>query len=213
MDGDREAEGAECCGPRKRDKEAAKRALLDAARAVFAERGFDAATTREVAARAGLNEQLIQRYFGGKAGLLSALFERYGREEAEGACALPPPAGGLEAELASFLSFQVERTWRCRDLAKVAMDRALVDPGAAREMAETVSGCRVPALVERLEAFRARGEIGPCHDLRAVAEGVATLSFGLGFLDRVVFDRCQNRGGEVVRTLAGVLARGLASKD
>ncbi len=201
------------CEPRKRDKEAAKRAFLDAARDVFAERGFDAATTREVASRAGLNEQLIQRYFGGKAGLLTALLERHGHEEAEGACSLPPPAGSVEEEIASFLAFQVDRAWRCRDLTKVAMDRALVDERVAKEMAETAAGCRVPALVERLEAARDRGEVDPEHDLRAVAEGIATLSLGLGFLDRVVFNRCQHRGAEVARTLAKVVARGLSPSN
>ena len=48
------------------------RALIAAsARAVFAERGFAGATTREIADRAGASEVLIFRYFGSKA----ALFE------------------------------------------------------------------------------------------------------------------------------------------
>ena len=37
----------------KRDKQRRQRKLIDAANAVFAEHGYDAATTREVAERAG----------------------------------------------------------------------------------------------------------------------------------------------------------------
>ena len=58
-----------------KDKEQRQPALIDAANAVFAERGFDAATTREIAERAGCAEGLIHRYFAGKRGLLLAILE------------------------------------------------------------------------------------------------------------------------------------------
>jgi AcrR family transcriptional regulator len=56
--------------PKKRDRVATSERLKKAAVAVFAAHGYDAATTRAVAETAGVSEQLIQRYFGGKAGLL-----------------------------------------------------------------------------------------------------------------------------------------------
>lgn len=204
-----------CGGPdapaRKRDREATKEALLEAAKRVFAERGFDAATTRDIAGRAGVNEQLIQRYFSGKAGLLLAVVERYGGEEG-GGCALPPPGDDLEADLAGFLSAQLERTWQCRDFTKVMLARALVDPAIADEMARTLSQSRIPCLLSRLETFRARGVVAPDADLGHVAAGIATLSFGLGFLDQVVFGRNPERVEAVVRTLAHTIAYGLAPR-
>src|SRR3546814_6908183 len=70
--GSRQADNSAQCPAqapkRRRDKAATKQALLAAAGEVFAERGYDAATTREVAQQAGVNEKLIQRYFGGKEG-------------------------------------------------------------------------------------------------------------------------------------------------
>lgn len=204
-----------CAAPeapaRKRDREATKGALLDAAKMVFAERGFDAATTRDIAGRAGVNEQLIQRYFSGKAGLLLAVVERYGREEGSG-CAMPPPGDDLEADLAAFLQHQLQHTWKCRDFTKVMLDRALVDPAIADEMARTLAESRIPCLLNRLESFRARGAIAPDADLANVAAGIATLSFGLGFLDQVVFGRCPDRVGDVIRTLAHTMAHGLAPR-
>jgi Transcriptional regulator len=196
---------------RKRDREATKGALLDAAKMVFAERGFDAATTRDIAGRAGVNEQLIQRYFSGKAGLLLAVVERFGREEGSG-CAMPPPGDDLEADLAGFLNHQLQHSWKCRDFTKVVLDRALVDPAIADEMARTLSENRIPCLLNRLESFRARGAIGSDADLANVAAGIATLSFGLGFLDQVVFGRNPERVAEVVRTLAHTMAHGLAPR-
>ena len=54
--------------------------LLDAAEAVFAERGFRGASTAEIARRAGLNKTLIHYYFRSKEGLHRALMERISRQ-------------------------------------------------------------------------------------------------------------------------------------
>jgi TetR/AcrR family transcriptional regulator len=50
--------------------------LLDAAEAVFAERGYHAASTLEIARRAGVNKTLIHYYFRSKEGLYRALMQR-----------------------------------------------------------------------------------------------------------------------------------------
>lgn len=54
---------------RKRDAEATADRILSAAQQVFHERGYEGATTREIADRAGVNLALIKRYFGSKLGL------------------------------------------------------------------------------------------------------------------------------------------------
>jgi AcrR family transcriptional regulator len=53
----------------------ARRAVLDAGRELFAERGFERTTMRAVGARAGVDPALIYHYFGDKDGLLSAVIE------------------------------------------------------------------------------------------------------------------------------------------
>ncbi|WP_033293443.1 TetR/AcrR family transcriptional regulator [Amycolatopsis jejuensis] len=44
-------------------------ALVDAARAVFAENGYERATVRSIAARAGVDAAMVNHWFGGKEGL------------------------------------------------------------------------------------------------------------------------------------------------
>ncbi|MFL6143501.1 MAG: TetR/AcrR family transcriptional regulator [Labedaea sp.] len=44
-------------------------ALLDAARAVFAEQGYDGATVRAIATRAGVDAAMVNHWFGSKEGL------------------------------------------------------------------------------------------------------------------------------------------------
>jgi AcrR family transcriptional regulator len=56
-------------GPRS---EASRRAILDAARAIFASHGYAQTTIRAVAAEAGIDASMVMRYFGSKAGLFAA---------------------------------------------------------------------------------------------------------------------------------------------
>ncbi|WP_369395420.1 TetR family transcriptional regulator [Streptomyces sp. CG1] len=55
--------------------------MLHAAGAVFAERGYDAATVRDIAGRAGVNQALIFRYFGSKQALLTEVMAQGGKEQ------------------------------------------------------------------------------------------------------------------------------------
>jgi len=57
--------------PRRRDAEATSAAILEAAKAQFARLGYDRAGLRDIAAEAGVDVALINRYFGGKAGLFT----------------------------------------------------------------------------------------------------------------------------------------------
>jgi len=52
-----------------------RRQILAAARALFAERGYDATTTRDLAAAADINDALIYRYFPDKQAILAALVD------------------------------------------------------------------------------------------------------------------------------------------
>ena len=66
---------------RSRDAAASKDALLQAARALFGQRGFEGTTIREIGERAGVDAALIARYFGSKADLYIAAVMA---EDAEG---------------------------------------------------------------------------------------------------------------------------------
>jgi AcrR family transcriptional regulator len=53
----------------------ARQSVLEAARELFAERGFERTTMRAVGTRAGVDPALIYHYFGDKDGLLAAVIE------------------------------------------------------------------------------------------------------------------------------------------
>ncbi|MEU6509036.1 TetR family transcriptional regulator [Streptomyces sp. NPDC046942] len=66
---------------RPRDARGTRARILHAAGAVFAERGYEAATVRDIAGRAGVNQALIFRYFGSKKTLLTEVMAQGGKEQ------------------------------------------------------------------------------------------------------------------------------------
>ncbi|HEX6514719.1 MAG TPA: TetR/AcrR family transcriptional regulator [Nocardioidaceae bacterium] len=50
--------------------------LIDIARGLFAERGYDGASIEEVAARAGVSKPVVYEHFGGKEGLYAVVVDR-----------------------------------------------------------------------------------------------------------------------------------------
>ncbi|MBL6945119.1 MAG: TetR family transcriptional regulator [Rhodospirillales bacterium] len=61
---------------RKRDPEARRRRLEDAAREEFSTKGLEGARVDEIARRAGVNKQLVYHYFGNKDGLYLHILEQ-----------------------------------------------------------------------------------------------------------------------------------------
>jgi AcrR family transcriptional regulator len=198
-----------CLAARRRDKEATKRALLGAAVQVFAERGFDGATTRDVAARAGVNEGLIQRYFGGKAGLLQAIVGNMCSERLT-ACRLAPPSDDLKTEIATVLGHEVAQAVSNRDFLRVLLSRALVDAELAETLKAHYNESRKARLVERLEHFQADGSIDPKVDLEAMAATITTFAFGLGFMQQVVLAEDPDYLKGVIDNIAETIVRGTA---
>ena len=87
---------------RSRDAAASKDALLQAARALFGQRGFEGTTIREIGEQAGVDAALIARYFGSKADLYIAAVM------AEDAEAHPGEYEGLE-QMADVAMTQADR--------------------------------------------------------------------------------------------------------
>jgi len=73
--------------------DATRQRLLGAAAAVFVERGYAGATTKEIARRAGISEGTIYRHFADKREIFGTVFANRNAADFEAMTALPELAG------------------------------------------------------------------------------------------------------------------------
>jgi AcrR family transcriptional regulator len=83
-------------------------AILDAAQARFALRGFDGTTIKEIAADAGVNSALLYYYFRDKERLYQAVLDRLVQDMVNRAVKRLEASGSPEARLRGFLELQGE---------------------------------------------------------------------------------------------------------
>ncbi|MFJ5806120.1 TetR family transcriptional regulator [Streptomyces sp. NBC_01426] len=120
-------------GERRRDASATRRRILDAARDLFAERGYERATVRDIAEVAGSNQALLFRYFGSKQGLLAEVLARGGLEQVR----TTPPEELFETALRSMLTSSAAGTGdRSLEVYLRSVGRGEDAAGTLRELGE-----------------------------------------------------------------------------
>jgi AcrR family transcriptional regulator len=194
-----------------KDKEQRRVALIDAANAVFAERGYDCATTREIAERAGCAEGLIHRYFAGKRGLLLAILQHKGMQVREEYGATLPDRDSVHEEIEQILLHDVQGKWERRNFMRICVSQAAIDPEIAAAVRDGVQSGQVEFMTRRLNKHKQAGRIRPDVDIDAIAQGISGLGFSIGFTYRVAFGRSCEDAEQIIRESAGAIARGIST--
>ena len=77
--------------------------IFSAAEELFAARGFDGVSVRDIAERAGVNKALVFYYYGNKAGLFERILERYYGAHADALTGALGEGGSLQEQLHGLL--------------------------------------------------------------------------------------------------------------
>ena len=146
-------------------------AILDAALAVFAERGYHAASIDEIAREAGVSKALIYEHFASKqalwASLLDAQVAEIFRRLAAGAATAEPGEVRLRAGVDAFLTFVEERRGAWRMLFREAADPEVM--AFLDRVRSQVAGV-VAALIAAEPAAAREGEADPQQAIEMLAE-------------------------------------------
>jgi len=152
--------------PQEREDAARNRSLLlDAARALVAERGADAVTMDDIAAAAGVGKGTLFRRFGNRASLMMVLLDEDERTLQRAFMFGPPPLGPDAPPLARLLAFGRERM-RFAHRHRALLAEANRDPGARYGAPFVVLHTHVRILL---------GDAGSSGDLDAQADALLAL--------------------------------------
>lgn len=200
---------------RSRDRQATEDALVRAASALFAELGYDRATTRAVAEAAGYSEALIQRYFGGKEGLLLAVLRQEKAEHADEATFFARPlCPTLAEEALQLLRYTTRDLARMAERLRIVLSRTLQDPGFRSEFhrLSVRTGVRM-GLESRLARYQAAGLLDRWVDLGAATEMLLGLAFHLGFVHRELLETSPDVLQQYTTVFATLYGRALAPAE
>lgn len=148
----------------------AKADILEAARELFAEVGYDRATIRAIAARAGVDVALVSYYYGNKKGLFRGVMSMPVDPEEIFTAALDGPREGVGERLvrAALTVWEGQETSDAfRALLRAAVN---ADEGASNTFGEFLSSVMIPTLTRH-------SGIGI-----ETARVVASTMFGLAFM-------------------------------
>lgn len=179
--------------PRQRDADRSREAILDAAEALFAERGYEGTSLQEIGRRAGVSRGTPGYFFVSKEGLYRATLERVFAAElelvmgaAERAAAV---GGGAEAELIaaieSFLDFLSARPSFVRLVDREALAGGRLLAETAVRSAAMAAGLAAVADILARGPFRAVDPAQLLLDVLALCwfpiAHAETFARGLGF--------------------------------
>ncbi|RLC73916.1 MAG: hypothetical protein DRI52_00920 [Chloroflexi bacterium] len=165
--------------PSRRERHTAetKNRILQAAKTMFAERGYRQATTREIAEEADVAEGSIFYHFGSKRGLLLALVESITDE------LLGPMPPALQDDLLTWVREVLRRRFvlmkQCRALLSVLMHEVQLDDELRQFYGKRVLQTTVTKLEAQLNELIAAGRLRP---INAAVVARAVLGSYLSFM-------------------------------
>lgn len=178
--------------PRAKNSEATKSSILLAAREHFANRGYEKATVRGIAADAGIDPALVIRYFGAKEALFAAA--------ADFDLKLPDLSSMPRSKLGAALATHLLDRWEDDDNLKALLRAAVTNPAAA-ERCQQVFAHQLAESVRRLDNDPATAATRAAL-VASQALGMALTRYILRLPPMVAMDK-----GELIRRLAPTFQR------
>ena len=189
-----------------------KERIMLAASQVFAEQGYARATTREIAAAAGVTEVTLFRHFGSKENLFTAILEAFGA---------PPINEAIEARLSGdyrqdllligklYMSVMLERA----DTIRLMLCEAAHFPEARRLIAQNPRQLR-KMLAGYFERQMAAGKIRKMHP-EALAQAFMGMFFAYATTESILNEGIspQLSMDELVEQFVEVFVEGVGTRD
>jgi AcrR family transcriptional regulator len=157
---------------RRRDAAATRSAIFEAATRRFADQGYQCAGVREIAADAGVDAAMVNRYFGSKEGLFTEVIDRaFNRDDL-----LAGERVDLAARLARYAVFGSEDVQDTRRIPLLLLLRSAAEPRAAALLRASLDRNFVQPLAKKLGGA----------DAEARAALVTAHLNGFATLDRII---------------------------
>ncbi len=163
---------------RERRIAARKAQILNAAAAIFSQKGFERATTREIAAAADVSEGTLYNYFGSKRDLLLGLVQNIAAETLQNLDSVQ--LGDVEATMQHIFTHRFQQA-RSRRLLTLLLHEARLQPDVYYQYVQQVLEPIRQGLETAMRGLIAEGAMRPL-DPAVAARALIGLSMGFAVL-------------------------------
>lgn len=196
----------------RRNRQVTETALISAASEEFANKGFDAATTRSIAEAAGCSEVLIQRYFNGKEGLLLAVLRDQELDSEFSDFMHRPLCIDMAEEARQTLTFAISGLSSRSAQLRIVISRALHNPAFSADYNRiSIRGEVMRGIRKRLTQYQTAGVVDASVDIPAACELLLSLNFQLGFVHPELLRTTRAKILRLVDQFAVLFARAVSS--
>ncbi len=186
--------------------------ILDAATEEIAAVGYQRATVRAIARRAGVADGTIYNYFSDKSDLLLGLLGRLTEAERRKIDLGQRPASGFRELLGAYLRHRLDTLWQRLELLRATWPELLIDPQHRRDYYEQVLRPATELGETLLADLAARGSVHTADPALAARVVTATI-LGL-ILQRLLGDEAvDERRDELPEILTTILLDGLRPRS
>jgi AcrR family transcriptional regulator len=186
--------------------------ILDGAAAVFAEKGFHRATTREIAQAAGVSEGTIYNYFDSKEDLLIGIMSRLVELEQLGEELLEALRGDAREFFVTMFDLRMDRIEEGQEMLQALLPEMMVNPGLGERFHQRYI-TRISHLMEQYVAARIEQDEMRPVDVPLTVRAIQAIFIGLLVLRILGDETLQSRWDDLPQALATVIFDGLSPRE
>ena len=193
----------------RKSKESRLEDFITSAKKIFSEKGYDAATVRDIAREAGCSDGLMFRYFKSKADLLIAIVTQgkmNGQKEIEEYFSF---SLNIEDQIYKIMEVYIDIYKASEQLIRVMFSRALTDPGFGEYKALFKDISFLKIQVEHFKERQKRGEISSDTDCEAIALLIYSITFNIGFNKQSLLGMSRHECLSLAKKFAKVISSGV----
>lgn len=165
----------------RKSKESRLEDFIISAKKIFSEKGYDAATVRDIAREAGCSDGLMFRYFKSKADLLIAIVNQGKMHSQKVIEEYFSFSLTLEEQIYKIMEVYIDRHKASEQLIRVMFSRALTDPCFEEYKSLFKDTGFLKTQIDHFKERQKRSEISPDSDCEALALLIYSVTFMIGF--------------------------------
>lgn len=165
--------------PKVIDHDQRRREIVEVAKKLIIEGGFEAATMRSIVTAAGFANGALKHYFASKDSIIAATFESVLKETEQHMQALDPalsPLDALRGFVEAAMPLDSHRITSARVLL-VLWEHSVANPDLARQYRDLLTNWR-GELTRRIAAARGKGERSSAAAVGVLADEIISVSIG-----------------------------------